>query len=341
VNITSGNGFQMLALTSVAQPLSQLDKVRLGVETAHVQQQMAVAMNQDQRNRVAAQTKHVYHRIVSAQESVSSDAVQIRFLEEALKTTNRYVEQEMALKADSMQLEAALAQQRLKECHDKNELVTYREQLNQLLGRDLDSPFEVEPSQDASTDEIDLSAARERALRQRPEIRAADLQIQKARLDERRETAEYIPDISAQVTYLRLQNLEFLSNNSAVAGFALEWQNPWDWGRRSARISALKHVTQQQRLSAEDARQRVLMDVSERFRNLKEARLAVRAASAAQAASAEKLRNVTNQYREEQALLQDVLKQSADFDQTKASYIDALQHLWSARADFDRARGEE
>jgi len=157
----------------------------------------------------------------------------------------------------------------------------------------------------------------------------------------RTERADYIPDISAQATYLGFQNVQFLPRNVATVGFSLQWRNPWDWGQRRAQIASLKDVTKQQQLSAEDARQQVLLDVDQRFRALQEARLSVDAAGLAQEASAERLRNLTNQYREQTTLLQDLLRQNSDFQQRQASYIETLSRYWSARADFQRAIGEE
>jgi outer membrane protein TolC len=341
VDITSGSGFQMTAFVTAAQPLSQLYKVHLAVESAQLQQQLAAFADTGQRQKIAAQVKEAYHQIVEAEALVASDGEEIRALEEALRTVRHNVEQGTALKADELQVAATLAEQRITAFHDQNNLTTGREQLNELLGRDLDTQFTVENLEMPSSAETDLSAARAKALRQRPEIVEADLEVKGAELDERRERADYIPDVSAQVTYLGLPNVQFLSANSVNLGVSLKWQNPWDWGRRKAHIDGLKNVTQQQRLTAEDARQQILLDVDQRFRSLQEARLAVEAASLARDASAEKLRNLTNQYHEQAALLEDLLKQSADLEQKKASYSEAIQKYWSARADFERAIGEQ
>jgi len=341
VDIASGGGFQMVAYGTLTQPLSQFYKIHLGVETARVQQRLAVQGERQQREKTVAQVRETYHQIVQTQAAVASDAKQILSLEETLRITQNDVQQGTALKADQLQVAAALAQQRITSLHDQNDLSTQREQLNELLGRSIDADFTVEEMGPPTPSEDDLKAARSLALQQRPEIRQADLQIKKAELDVRTERADYIPDISAQATYLGFQNVQFLPRNVATVGFSLQWRNPWDWGQRRAQIASLKDVTKQQQLSAEDARQQVLLDVDQRFRALQEARLSVDAAGLAQEASAERLRNLTNQYREQTTLLQDLLRQNSDFQQRQASYIETLSRYWSARADFQRAIGEE
>jgi outer membrane protein TolC len=341
IDIASGGGFQMASVMTAAQPLSQLYKVHLSVESARLQQQFAKSADTGQQQKIVAQVKQVYLQIVEAEALVASDAEQIHALAEARRTVGRNVEQGTTLKADELQIEAAMAQEKMTALQDRDRVATEREQLNLLLGRDLDTPFTVESGPPLIPLETELAAARAQALRQRPEIHQADLQVAKAKLDERRERADYIPDISAQATYIGLPNVQFVSANSVNLGVSLQWKNPWDWGQRKARIAGLKDVTRQQSLTAIDARQQILLDVDQRFRALEEARLAVDAATIAQEASIERLRNLTNLYREQAALLADLLKQSADVEQKKAGYVGAQQKWASARADFERAIGEQ
>src|SRR5260370_17982716 len=105
------------------------------------------------------------------------------------------------------------------------------------------------------------------------------LQVDKAKLDVRQERAGYIPDVNAQLTYVGFQNVAFLPKNAAVAGFSLNWNNPWDWGNRKANIESLRDVTKQQVLSAEDTAQQVTLDVDQKFPAFKEPRLPVAAAT--------------------------------------------------------------
>src|SRR5260370_23880207 len=122
------------------------------------------------------------------------------------------------------------------------------------------------------------------------------LQVDKAKLDVRQERAGYIPDVNAQLTYVGFQNVAFLPKNAAVAGFSLNWQNPWDWGNRKANIESLRDVTKQQVLSAEDTAQQVTLDIDQKFRTLKEARLLLRAASPSKYAVCEILGTVIHQF---------------------------------------------
>ena len=338
--IGGGAGIETAMFATFAQPIAQLYKIHLGVESARVSQRLSAANDLGERQQVVAQVKEAYHQVAAAQALVASDGEQLNWLEEALHTTRNNVEQGTALNADELQAESSLEQQKVTTLHDQNNLTTQREQLNHLLGRDLDTQFSVETVPPPTSLETDLSAARAAALQHRPEIRQAELQVEKAVLDERTDRAGYIPDVNAQLTYIGLQNVQFMSPNSVSVGFSVQWKNPWDWGHRKADIEGLKDVTKQQRLTADDTRQKILLDVGQKFRTLQEALANLKSAALARDASGAKLRILTNQYGEQAALLQDLLKQNADFEQKKASYTQAIQAYWSDRADFERAIGE-
>jgi outer membrane protein len=341
MELGSGSGMQMAMMATVSQPLAQLYKVHLNVKSAWVQQKIAVASDEGERQQIVSQVKAAYYQVAEAQAVVASDEEQLRWLEEALRTAHDDVQRSTALAADEMQAQASLAQQKLTMLHDENNLTTQREQLNRMLARDLDTQFTVETVNPPSSLDTDLSAVRAEALRRRPEIRQADLQVNKAKLDERIDRAGYIPDVNLSFTYIGLQNFSFLTPNSVNVGFSAQWKNPWDWGQRKADIEGLKDVTKQQRLSADDTRQKVLLDVDQRFRTLQESLVALQVAAIARDASGERLRILRNQYHEHAALLQDLLKQNADFEQRKSGYTQAVESYWSARADLERAMGEQ
>ena len=191
-----------------------------------------------------------------------------------------------------------------------------------------------------AADEIDLSAAHRVALSQRPEIQEAQLDTRKAETEVRRERAKYIPDISAGFTYASFPNVSFAPQNVLNAGFTLQWQ-PFDWGQKHHTTQALRDVTKQSMLAEKDTRQQVLLDVNTKFRALAEARVLLDTTALAQEAQREKLREMTNQYREKAVLLSDVLQEESVAVQADSEYQAAVATFWKAKASFDRALGRE
>jgi outer membrane protein TolC len=330
-SITTSQNFAEMTFAFVAQPLSQLYKIHLGVEIARSERAMAVESTRQQSQSVTDQVRQSYHQICILEAQLIADETQEKALEEALRIAENNFVQGTALEADKLQAKAALTQERYTNAKDEDALLSAKEQLNLLLARDVDTEISVEHLAPSTVEEINLSEARTTALKQRPEIRLAKLQLDKANLDVRQEKAGYIPDVNAQLTYIGFQNVEFLPKNVAVAGFSLSWRNPWDWGKRKANLTSLRDVTKQQILTADDITQQVTLDVDQKFRALRQARLLVGASALSKDASAESLRNVTNQFQENEVLLSDVLQQAAEDQKQSQNYMQALGAYWTAR----------
>ena len=139
------------------------------------------------------------------------------------------------LKSDSLEAKAKLAQTRYQVIQLRDTLQTQKEQLNELLGRDLDTAFRTEQVPPISPAEMDLKMARQTALRQRPEVKEAEIDTQRAEYDRKLSRAKYIPDVGAAVHYLEPINTAFLPQNIVSAGLEMKW-DPFDWGGRKDEV---------------------------------------------------------------------------------------------------------
>ena len=159
-------------------------------------------------------------------------------------------------------------------------------------------------------------------------------------MDVRRERAKYIPDLSLQVSYLGFQNVNVLPQSAGAVGFLFQWQ-PFDWGFKKHRIKELKATTEQKATAEQDVRERVLLDVEDKFRKLGEARVLLDAQTDERQAEQARLREVRNRYDKQAALLTDLVQQQAAVSQAEAQYQQALSGFWSARAEFNKAIGAD
>jgi outer membrane protein TolC len=120
----------------------------------------------------------------------------------------------------------------------------------------------------------------------------------------------------------------------------VQWQ-PFDWGQKRHKTRSLRDATKQATLAEQDTGQQVLLDVNTKFRALAEARMLLDTSALAQEAQREKLREMTNRYREKAVLLSDFLQQERAMVQADSEYQSALSGFWKAKANFDRALGRE
>jgi outer membrane protein TolC len=323
---------------SAAQPLTQLYKMKLAVRQAQLGTDLAHEDVRGQEQETTRQVKDAYYQLAQLQVQVESSKAAVQALMALSAVTEQRLSAQTVLASDSLTVKARLKQQRYQLLVLQDDFEVQKQSLNHLLGRDLRTQFTVEMQPVPGIAESDLEIARKRALEQRPEVREARLQTKSAQLDVRRERAEYIPDLSLQVSYLSFQNTTFLPQNAGSVGFLLQWQ-PFDWGYKKHKIGELKAASEQKSITEQDAEQRVLLDVDDKFRKLGEARMLLEAQMDAREAEQVKLREVTEHFAQQAALLPDLLQQQSAVSQADAQYQQALAGFWTARAEFEKAIG--
>ena len=331
-----------VAITSVTatQPLTQLIRINLSLK----QQKLAAEHSQqsyfEREQELVNEVRRAYYAILQSQSELESQRALLAYLEELQQLTSRRLQQETVLKADSLRITA----QRTKALYQltviEDALADRKEALNHLLGRDLQTEFTVEMVPAFLPEESSVQEARKIATETRPEIKAEAIKKERATLETKIEKTRYIPDISIQANYLTAPNISFLPQNVGAVGVLLTWQ-PWDWGQKRHNIAQKVDAEKQAQLSIDNVKDQVLQEVDSTFRRLREAREMLTAAQAARDAEAETLRNEMDAYSHQTIVLSDLLQQQSSVASAEDQYRQGLLAFWKARADFQRALGEE
>jgi len=325
---------------SIDQPITQQYKIGLGIHATELGRDIAREEVRAERQKIAAEVRNAYFNLFAIQASVEAAHEAVKTLEEAQRVTTQYVSEKTVLRSDALDVDARLAKSRYELSVAKNSLATQREALNQLLGRDVATSFRVEfiPEQDAS--DLTLESARQGALMNRPEVRQAQLKEKQAEYDRRLAKAEYIPDLSLEVRYQGINNVQVLPQNVTTAGFFLTWE-PFDWGRRHNKVAEAKKTIEQARNGIQETESKVVVEVGAKYRKWQEATLLLKASGTAHEAATEQLRVTGNKYKERAALLKDLLQAQTQSSETNFEYQQALSSYWSAFAELRKAMGEE
>ena len=324
----------------IDQPITQLHKIGLGIRATEIGREIAREDVRAERQKIAAEVRNAYFDLVAIQAGVDAAREAVKTLEETQRVTARYRQQETVLRADALDVDARLAKARYELSVAENGLVTQREHLNELLGRDLTTPFRVDSMPEEDTTDLTLAAAREAASQNRPEIRQARLKEKQAEYDRRIAKAEYIPDLGVAVQYLGVNNVAVLPGNVAVAGFLLSWE-PFDWGRRHNQVAEKTKTVEQARNGIRETEAQIAVAVGAKYRKWQEAALLLKASRTAQEAAVEQFRVTENKYKEQAALVKDLLQAQARSSEADFQYQQTLSSYWSALADLRRAMGEE
>lgn len=322
------------------QPISQLYKINLGL---HLQAATIAATREQfraQRQALADSVKQAYYATLQTESALQSANSLLKEFQELDRIVSQRLSEESALKSDSLDVKAKLANQRYQLAQLDHRLSSQKEYLNNLLGRDIRAEFQTQPVPPLDPIETSLADAQQTALAHRPEIKVAELSTQQADYARRIARAEYLPDVGFGVRYISSFNVNLLPSNIAMAGFELKWE-PWDWGRRRHDINVKKLTLEQSQQQLQDTQNKVLLEVNDNFRKLQEDRLMLEGCEIAREAAHEKLRVVTNQYSENAVLISDVLQQTANVASAEDHYQQALLALWTAKAAFEKSLGED
>jgi outer membrane protein len=324
----------------IDQPLSQQYRIGLGIRATELGRQIAREDVRAERQKIAAEVRTAYFELVATQAGVEAAREEVKTLEEAQRVTMRYIAEKTVLRGDALEVDARLEKSRYELSVAENGLATEREHLNQLLGRDLGTRFRVDSMVEEDATDLTLDAARDKASQNRPEVRQASLKEKQAEYDRRIAKADYIPDFGISVGYLGVQDVQVLPTNVVYAGFLLTWE-PFDWGRRHNKVAEKAKTVEQARNGARETESQIAVEVGAKYRKWKEAALLLKATRTGHQAAAEQFRTTSNKYKEQAALIKDVLQAQARSTETEFQYQQALSSYWSVLAELRRAMGDE
>jgi outer membrane protein len=325
----------------VAQPLTTLHRLRLNLKVYDISKKLTEEQVRGKRQDLVRDVKKLYYDMQQVESSLVVTRETIQLYREIERLTADYVSKQVALESDHLESQTRLAKAEQSDLVLSDQVASEKEQLNQLLGRDVLTEFTVTPISEVSDMPADLAAARQRALEQRPELREAKLKIDQSEQDIRAKRAEYIPDVSAEFNSISLLNFgSFLPVQSTSLGVSVSW-DVFDWGKKKHELAQKQHTMEQNKNTEADVRSKLIVDVDSRFRQLQQARAQFRVAKLSQQTALESLRVTQKKYEQQAVLTKDVLQGQANVEQANTDYQQALAKFWSAQAEFEHSIGED
>jgi outer membrane protein TolC len=332
--------YSTAATIGVSQPVSQLYKLGLAIDQLGVAQDLSRQDLRAQRQGTVNQVKRAYYAVLQSQSTAEALQEHVASSRDLVRVVTDQLAQRAALRADLLQAQAALAKAEYAVTATQRDLASRKEQLNHLLGRAPDTPVQVSAVPPAITSQTDLKLAQEVALRQRPELTRAGLGVTHADYDLRIKKAEFIPDVNLVFQYRSAITSDVLPKNIAYVGVQINW-DVWDWGKKQDDLALRRRTLDQAKNAVAETTSQVILDVNAAFRKMEDSQAYLTVTQLNREATREKLRVVTEQYREQSVLLPDVLSAQAALAQANDQYRRAVLNFWETRADFERALGTE
>jgi len=294
------------------------------------------------RRGVVLSVKEGYFNILMAQKSQEVAEQAVQQLETHLKVAQAFFDVGMIPKNDLLQSEVKLAQARQSLIKAENGVALAKASFNNLLRRDIDAPLKVVNILEYKPFNIRFEESIEEALRQRSEIKKAELEVGQAKENVRISRSGFFPTISLSGAYNRFSDEVGLGGPypserwtiQALATFTLG-----DWGNTAYKVGESKvKVTQ-----AEDAKiivkEGIILEVKDAYLNMTEAEKNIRVSEKSIEQAEENLRMNEERYKYQVATSTDVLDAVILLAQAKLDYYNALGDFNIAKANLEKAMG--
>jgi outer membrane protein len=226
----------LFAVAQVEEPLSRQYQIGLEIKGLNISRQIEMERLRASRQEIGRQVRTLYAQLVEDTNAVQAAAADVALYTELKRVTTIYVAEQTQLRADLLRVEARLSRAKYEQTTAENQLSSEKERLNLLMGRSVDTAFDVLPGADLDIELPSQADALATALRLRPDMKEAQLRIDQADLDRRAKKAEYIPDVSLTASYINVagSGLPIGGGGYAEVGVQLKWE-PFDWGTQESR----------------------------------------------------------------------------------------------------------
>ena len=198
----------------------------------------------------------------SAKTAIEATQASIKQYEELERISTQYLAEQVVLKSELLEIKAKLAQEQLSLLKLQDKLATAKDMLNNLMGRDIHTPFQTAPAAELSPAEDNLATAESKALEQNSDIKEAEITIKQAENMVRQTKAKYLPDLDLSVHYMSPFGVNFVPTNIAGAGLEFSWE-PLDWNRRKHEVNEKNLKVEESKVNLDETKAQVLLNVDQ------------------------------------------------------------------------------
>jgi outer membrane protein len=291
---------------------------------------------------IVLQVREGYFNILTAEKFLSVAQQAVKQFEAQLEVTKAFFEVGIVPKNDLLQAEVKLANAVQALVKAENDVATAKASFNILLRREINAPLSVVDILEYKPFPLRFEESLEEALRQRPEIKAAQIKIGQTKENVKIAQSGFFPTINLTGTYGHTsEELGLMGdlrserwNVQTLATFTL-----WNWGNTAYKVGENKvKVTQ-----AEDSKvqlvEGVTLEVKQDYLNMVQAEKNISVAEKSIEQAEENLRMNEERYKYQVATATDVLDAVILLAQARVNYYSALSDFNIAKARLERAMG--
>ena len=284
-----------------------------------------------------------YFTILRVEKFLGVAEQQVKQFEAQLGVTKAFFDVGIVPKNDVLQAEVRLANARQQLVKVANDLATAKASFNILLRREINTLFEVVDILAYKALALSYEQSLEEALRLRPEIKAAQINIDQAKEGVKMAGAGYFPTIGLAGNYNRFSDNFDMSGGvkfndrwtiQALATFTL-----WNWGNTAFKVGENKVKVTQAEDSKTQLTESITLEVKNDYLNMLTAEKNIKVTEKAIEQAEENLRMNEERYKYQVATQTDVLDAVTLLAQARVNYYGALSDFNITKTQLERAMG--
>jgi len=291
---------------------------------------------------VTLQVRQGYYNILTAQRVTEVADQAIKQFESQLEVAKAFFDVGIVAKNDVLQAEVRLANARQSQVKAENAVALAKSSFNTLLRREINAPVNVVDILEYKPSDYTFANSLEEALRQRPEIKAAELNIAQAQEAVKIARSGYFPTVNLAGNYNRSSDQAQLSawpsdenwRVQAIASIAFS-----DWWRLGYKVGESKVKVTQAQESKDQVVDNVILEVKQNYLNMTQAEKNISVAQVSIDQAEENVRLNEERYKYQVATATDVLDAVTLLAQARLNYYTALSDYNIAKAALERSMG--
>ncbi|HZD48335.1 MAG TPA: TolC family protein [Silvibacterium sp.] len=326
--------------TGLAQPLTQMFKIRESNRAATADINTAKIQVTQAENEIALKVRQLYCGILIAQLKLQAAAEEVSSSQVKAEESASDVERGRALEVAALESRASLLDARQTALTEKLQVHDLTVTLDDLLGLPLSTELDLEANPSATSVSV---PSREECIRtareNNPEVRAAEQAVVKAKAGLAAAKDAYIPDLTGLARYSYQSGVPFLVHNFGTFGVSFTY-DLFDGGKREAQIKDSRTLLSEAELNLTRVEEQVAVQVETAYDKVEQLQDLVGVAEEALEVRTEAARLADRRFEQNAALPSDRAEAHAKEISAKASSLQASLGLSLAQSDLIRTIGE-
>lgn len=316
------------ATVSLNQVVDISGLVRTATDAAALYSRMANLEVQRTRNDIVLQVKQAFYDVLRAQELVKVAQEALQNAQTRRKLAEAAVEAGVSPRLDVLRADAAVAVAQQAVIASANALQLAKAAFNNVLGRKVDEPVELLPSDEPEPAEVSFSECLEEALSRRPEVIQATFGVSLAEKQVTAARREQLPSLVVRGQWdFNLKTSTFQPRESSFTTLAALQFKIWDSGQTQGRVEQARADVDRAKIAVESVREGIALELRNAYLSVQEAREKVAAAEKGVQAATESLRVARVRY-------EAGVSTQLELSDAELAYTQASQNLVNARYDL-------